>query len=393
MAGPRVLVVGDGLVGMSAVLALAQKPVSMTWVGPQIGKRMLRPDHRSIVLNAVSQSVLNTLGVWNGLDACATPIKKVVVSDRGRWGKCRFSAEEAQLPALGYVVPAHALLAALQQAAENLSCEIVCGKVSGIEASKKGIHHVQIKQDQLTKSWQGDVVLAADGLNSPIRQMQGLEIEKKDYQQTAFTCQVEFAQGHENIAYERFTRHGPIAMLPRQDGSVGVVWVVRAEDAKALAQLSDQAFLRALQEAFGTKLGLMMSVTPRQQYPLGLAWMDSPVSRGVVYLGNAAQTLHPVMGQGFNLGLRDVMDWVSLCERLKWQNIGGTAALLSYARHRAGDRNQVMRFSDQVVTQFSHGVWPLTMGRNMALGLVDLLPSAKRAVARLSMGELMGELR
>ncbi len=383
---PKVLVVGDGLVGISAVLALANKPVDVAWVGPQVTDRVIRPDDRSIVLNAVSQCHLAAWGVWEHLVPVATPIVHVEVSDRGRWGKCRFSAEEAQLPALGYVVPAHQLLMALHQCACVANIEKIAGSVVDIKTDKdNAVVDLSVQDRSIT--WVGEVVLAADGTRSLLRQQQDLALRKKDYAQVAIAAQVRVGQRHAGIAYERFTPEGPIAMLPRGNGRYGVVWVVDKARANAVMAWSDKTFLLQLQKAFGTKLGLFSAAGARQHYPLGLAWMPLPVGDKVVYLGNAAQTLHPVMGQGFNLGLRDVVDVCKVWDQASWRDLGAAHSLLRYAKMRESDRQKVMHLSDGVVTGFSSDCLPLAMLRSGLLGVVDLSLTLKRAVAHLSMGQ------
>ena len=231
--------------------------------------------------------------------------------------------------------------------------------------------------------------MAADGARSIIREQAGVEAEHWEYGQTAIIATLTTQRFHDHVAYERFTPDGPIAVLPLADGRCGIVWIRRPEEAARLLALPDEEFLGELQAAFGYRLGRLLRVGTRYSYPLALSRSERHLAPRLAIVGNAAQSLHPIAGQGFNLGLRDA---ASLAEVIAdalaagRTDVGDEATLRAYASWRDEDRERIVAFTDGLVRLFGSPLGPLRGLRSMGLLAFDAFPPAKAAMARLSVG-------
>jgi 2-octaprenyl-6-methoxyphenol hydroxylase len=242
-----------------------------------------------------------------------------------------------------------------------------------------------------TRIVEAKLAVAADGARSTLRQSAGIGSSSWDYEQVALVSNVFSQHFHDHVAYERFTPSGPLALLPLTEGRSGLVWTMKPDLANQMAQLPDAEFLARLQDAFGFRLGRFARVGNRQLYPLSLTRSDEYVAERLAIVGNAAQTLHPIAGQGFNLGLRDA---VSLAEVLAdGRSQGGVTFdagdgmwLQRYREWRAADRGNIVRFTDGLVRLFSQPLGPLKLLRNVGMLAFDLMPSAKDALSQLSLG-------
>jgi len=227
--------------------------------------------------------------------------------------------------------------------------------------------------------------VAADGAHSSVRAAAGIDADVEDYDQVAIAANVAADRAQDGTAYERFTRSGPLAVLPLYDGSYGVVWTARPDAAAALLALSDAEFLRELQGRFGWRAGRFVRVGRRASYPLKLSRATSTVATRTVLIGNAAQALHPVAGQGFNLGLRDAAILAELIANAEG-DVGSPTLLEQFSQWRAVDRSGVVRFTDGLVKLFGDARPGIGTLRNLGLLLFDLTPPAKSALARVSTG-------
>jgi 2-octaprenyl-6-methoxyphenol hydroxylase len=236
-------------------------------------------------------------------------------------------------------------------------------------------------------------VVAADGTMSPVRQMLGIEVERHDYQQVALIANVSTERPHDFVAYERFTDSGPLALLPMSDGRCSLVWTHRTEELAATEALDDAAFLNKLQERFGYRLGRFTRVGRRASYPLALMRAKEDFRGRVVLIGNASHTLHPVAGQGFNLGLRDVAVLADLLfDADKSGHDPGSRDLLNqYSAWREQDMDRVSLYTDFLVRVFSNPWGPVGHARACGLSAANILRPVKHALARQSMG-LQGHL-
>jgi 2-octaprenyl-6-methoxyphenol hydroxylase len=234
------------------------------------------------------------------------------------------------------------------------------------------------------------LVIAADGARSVVREAVGVSAFTKDYRQTAVIANIACQKFHNHVAYERFTTEGPIAILPLTDARVGLVWVLATELANDILQLSDADFIERLQAAFGLRLGRFTQVGKRFSYPLSLTQSERHIADRLAIVGNAAQGLHPIAGQGFNLGLRDAACLAEVIADARHENSkvdpGSDEVLRRYAEWRGEDRKGIVKLTDGLVRLFSVNAAPIRTLRNAGMLLFDLSPQAKNYLAQLSLG-------
>lgn len=384
------LIVGGGLVGGSLALALRDAPLRIGVVEAQTqAERQASPaGDRALALSRGTAQLLGELGVWPRVAAGAAPIRHIHVSDRGHFGKTRLHAANKGVDALGYVALARTLEDAVEQALDALPIARLCpARVVGLKSGRDGIC-VTLKQSEETVNLTARLVVAADGGNSTVRKLLDIEQAVRDYGQTAIVTEVRTEQAADFTAYERFTSSGPLAFLPLGRKKYSVVWTLKHEDVAELLSLPEDEFTHRLQAAFGYWLGRIELASRRQGFPLKLIRAEKMVADRVALIGNAMHQIHPVAGQGFNLGVRDA---VALAERLLAQSafggdIGDQNFLAGYAKSRQADLAKVVRFTDGMVRLFSNDLPPLAMARNLAMLALDRLPPAKRLLARHAMG-------
>ena len=388
MSRVNLAIVGGGLVGASLALALQAGAKARGWkillVEPFAPGDSFQPsyDARSSALSFGTRQIYEHLGAWQAISRRATPISQIQVSDRGRFGATRLDALEEGVPALGYVVENAWLGQCLWQ---HLDAEVVgwrCpAEVKAMQAVPGG-YRLQLDDDTLVEC---DLAVLADGGRSSLREQLGIHVRQRPYDQSAVIANITPGQAHRGQAYERFTEDGPMALLPLPDNRCALVWTRRGMDATRLAALDERSFLKELQAVFGYRLGALRQVGARHVYPLSLVESQEQVRANLVVLGNAAHSLHPIAGQGFNLSLRDVQ---SLAEALIAgpHQPGDLATLQAYQQRQRLDQAMTIGFSDQVTRLFGTGDPLLAAGRNLGLLGLDLLPPAKRWFARQAMG-------
>jgi 2-octaprenyl-6-methoxyphenol hydroxylase len=379
-----IAIIGGGMVGASLALALAaaeRRIVLIEGVSPE-SRTHHSFDERTTALGNASRRILQALQVWDRVcDQCGV-IRAIHVSDAGQLAFARLDAREQGIDAFGYVVPNRALGAALWQKIRDTPAITV--------QVPAAVANVTTTADAVTLALAGDVALrarlavAADGAHSAVRRDAGITATETDYGQVGIVANVATDAPHDGTAYERFTDAGPLALLPLRDGSYTVVWARTAQTAAATLDATDEEFLKLLQQHFGWRAGKFIRVGRRASYPLKLSRADAAVAQRTVLIGNAAQSLHPVAGQGFNLALRDA---AALAELVAAGGDPGIPALLDrYAQGRALDRRGVTRFTDGLIRLFGDTRVPVRVLRDAGLLLFDLLPPAKRALARVSLG-------
>lgn len=383
-----VLIVGGGMVGASLAVALAP-------TGLRVGVVEARPfgapgqpsyDDRSIALSFGSRLILEDLGLWDAFRDEVTAIEAVHVSERGRFGATRLYRQEEGVPALGYVVE-NRVIGRILDGAVKPDALIAPATVSSLDFEND---HVALEvncEDQI-RSITTRLLVAADGTRSRIREQLGIQTRARDYRQLAVIANVTPERLHHNVAYERFTSSGPVALLPMSENRCSLVWTRRESELETVESLSDQAFLSALQRCFGYRLGRFVKVGRRQSYPLVLMRADRDIARRAVLIGNASHTLHPVAGQGFNLALRDVAVLADLLTRADREaaDPGGSELLKAYARTRRGDLKLVERYTDLLARAFLIPSSAAGHLRGAGLVLFDLIPPMRHALARQSMG-------
>jgi 2-octaprenyl-6-methoxyphenol hydroxylase len=387
-----IAIVGGGMVGASLAVGLAPLGLKVALIEEVPHGNVAHPsfDERTTALSNGSRRILEALGVWSGVSSLATPIRKIHVSDQGRFGFARIDAAEQGLTAMGYVVPNRALGTALwSRLRAHANVHVHCpAQVSRIEG---GAHAVTLEIAQGGSSVRLDakLVVAADGVQSAVRNAFGVEAESRDYEQTAVITTVLPQRFHDHVAYERFTGSGPLALLPLEDGRCTLVLTLNRATAEAAMAWSDEEFLAEVQRRFGFRLGRFLKVGRRVPYPLSLSRAERTSAERCVIVGNAAQGLHPVAGMGFNLGLRDVASLAELiAERRREPRFDAGAAGLraEYDAWRAADRAGVIAFTDGLVRMFASPSSVVRRLRNLGLLAFDLLPPAKAALSRLSSG-------
>jgi 2-octaprenyl-6-methoxyphenol hydroxylase len=387
-----VAIVGGGMVGASLALALAPLGLKVAVIEAVLPETDGQPsfDERTIALSNGTRRIFHGLGVWDEVQRGGTPIKRIHISDRGRFGAARLSAEEQGVPALGYVVETRAVGAALWRRLRVSGTTRLIAPVRVTGSELKGDHvELALEGEGAPATLTARLVVAADGAGSIVRRQAGVDADRWDYGQTAIITNVVAERFHDYTAYERFTPTGPLAMLPIGDGRCVVVWTLEPEVAKQVLAYDDERFLAELQERFGWRLGRLTKVGKRLSYPLALTKADAIDAPRIVMIGNAAQGLHPIAGQGFNLGLRDAATLAEvLSDRLAegGDDPGEPQVLERYADWRRTDRGALIAFTDGLVRLFASPFGPVRAARSLGLMLFDVSPTAKTAMAKLSLG-------
>lgn len=375
-----VIIVGGGPVGATLALALAQGAPSLKLVVLEAQADVAaRRDTRTLALSHGSRLVLERVGIWRKL-AAVTPITQIHISQRGSFGRALLSAEEAGLPALGYVIPYAELQHALHTALQQCGARYVTGAQVSEVVPGASAAHVHFTHDGASHTLTSRLVALADGGRS-LQDIPGIVRESHDYNQVAVVCQVNTELPHKHQAYERFTEDGPAALLPSGEG-YALVWTASPERAAQILALNETDFLSQLHAHFGDRQGRFLKAGPRASFPLSLR-KSHPITRErLALIGNAAQMLHPVAGQGFNIGLRDAWELSRQILSCAPDAIGGAAMLERYVAGRRIDTQGGIFFTDLLVRGFSNRLQGLRQARGLALSVLDMLPPVKSFVVR-----------
>ncbi|WP_245961486.1 2-octaprenyl-6-methoxyphenyl hydroxylase [Thalassotalea euphylliae] len=396
-------IVGGGLSGLLMAVSLLKQPNI-----PQHSKlaiieaAKLEPsqinpfDDRVLALSHGSVEYLRSLGVWTLMADDANPIETIHISDRGNYGKARIKATDHQVEALGYVIPlasiANGLLAALKTADEH-NKPIQWYTDSQIEQLTIKAEHSNIKLAAGAQAEPIDIeaklVIACDGGQSLCRKVAKIGTSQQDYGQWAVIANVCPELPHNNRAFERFTEHGPIAMLPMTNQQCSLVWTLPPEQAQQISELDDKAFCLALEQAFGRWLGSIQSTSKRSIFPLSLVQAEQQSYHRMALVGNASHTIHPIAGQGFNLGLRDVKVLADLVQQQIASgeaDLGNAKLLNQYQVMRESDQQAIIKLTDSMVTLFSNDLPPLLAGRNIGLKVMNYLSPLQKAFVNKTMG-------
>jgi len=392
-----IVIVGGGMVGASLAAALAPLPLRIAVVEAWPVSSAVQPsyDDRSTAVAEGSRRIFDAVGCWNLIEPDATPISRIHVSDQGQFGFTRLDCRDYGMTALGYVVENRSLGAALWTALSDRQNVLMISpaKVASLETREDSVRLVVRRESGEPLKLHASLVVGADGVRSLVREALGLGKVVKEYDQEALIANVTTSRPHECQAFERFTPSGPLALLPMSDNRCSLVWTLDPEDAAELETAEDSMFLRRLQAAFGYRLGRFVRVGRRARYPLRLVRARHQTASRTVLIGNAAHSIHPVAGQGFNLGLRDV---AALAEVLAdtataGGDPGAPAVLEQYLSWREGDQRQVAVMTDSLVRLFTNPLAPVRAARRLGLLGLDLAPRAKEAVVQQGMG-LRGRL-
>lgn len=383
-----VAIVGGGMVGASLALALAGTQRKVLLIEAVAADSSQQPsfDDRTTALGNGARRILQTLGVWDGIEPRAAPIAEIHVSDAGRFGFARLRASEHQLPALGYTVSNRHIGTALWRALQTRPDLQIVSPARVAQVTLHDDHAtltVQAGNDAVS-TIQAGLVVAADGAHSLVKQAAGIASDNESYQQVAVVANVRTDRVACGVAYERFTSSGPLAVLPLYDGAYTVVWTLAPQIAEGMRLCSASEFCRELQSGFGWRAGQFTHVGQRSSYPLALVTAQASVARRVALIGNAAQALHPVAAQGFNLGLRDAAVLAELI--VSARDPGASEVLAQFADRRKADRAGMIAFTDRLVKVFSSQRPGATVLRDLGLLLFDINPIAKQALSRISWG-------
>jgi 2-octaprenyl-6-methoxyphenol hydroxylase len=380
-----IVIIGGGPVGTTLALALAQKGVKTILLEAR-AKGGAYPDGRALALSYGTKLILERLGVWDKILSKVTPINTIHISQKGSLGRSILKAHEHHLPSLGYVVSYGVLSVALDEVLlKQTNIQILYeAEVTSVTPQADAI--------QITYQTQGEVLqltaelaVLADGGRS-INEIAGLIREVKEYGHDALVAKVVTELLHHNIAYERFTPQGPMALLPNGD-EFSLVWTGKAEEIQSLLDLDDATFLAQLHHHFGDRVGQFKKVSKRMTFPLRLATLKPAYLPHLAIIGNAAQTMHPVAGQGFNVGIRDACE---LAEQVAntTAEIGSEEMLKAYAEARAKDTQRGLMFTDFLVNIFSNELIGLNALRAKGLSLLDMIKPIKHFVVnKMSYGK------
>jgi 2-octaprenyl-6-methoxyphenol hydroxylase len=354
-------------------------------------------DDRTVALSYGSRCIFDSMGLWSSLEPQAESIDSIHISDRGHFGVTRLTKQQEGVEALGYVLENRNIGQQLYAAmSESQDIHLFCpAELKTLHQDEKQVS-VEIIIDGKVQALTAALLVAADGNNSQVLQMLNIGSSRKNYDQSALITNITPGKKHNNVAYERFTDTGPLAFLPMTQNRCSVVWTLTPEQAEYLYALDEADFLVQLQQRFGYRLGQIKKIGSRQVYPLFLQSATQMVHGRVVIIGNAAHSVHPVAGQGFNLALRDVALLSELIVDTQLNSgvdgsrtgndIGTQAMLQEYARLREQDVKRVYRFTDTLVKTFSNAITSVAHLRSMGLLIVDILPDLKHQLAVQSMG-------
>jgi 2-octaprenyl-6-methoxyphenol hydroxylase len=380
----NVVVVGGGPVGSVLALALQQQQVPFTMLEAR-AKGASHQDTRALALSYGSRLILEKLGVWNTVAANATAIDTIHISQRGGLGRTKLNAEDHGLQSLGYVLPYGAITQALD-AVLDASSIIYEAEATEIKPAQD-MSSVIFKHANTAQIRQSSLTVVADGGRS-LGEIEGLKKETKEYGHDALVTKVRAELPHNHTAYERFTPTGPMALLPNGDVGFSLVWTGLQANIHALLALNDETFLAQLHHAFGDRVGKFLSVEKRMSFPLKLSTLKPSVAPHLAVIGNAAQTMHPVAGQGFNVGMRDAWTLAGLIINTTQSELGSADMLANYTQLRSRDTRGGILFTDLLVNMFNNDLVGLQAMRGAGLGLLELIKPAKNLiVSKMSFGK------
>ncbi|HHC6562775.1 TPA: 2-octaprenyl-6-methoxyphenyl hydroxylase [Vibrio parahaemolyticus] len=383
-----VVIAGGAMAGATLALAiehLSQGALRVAVVEPFKAQSDQHPgfDSRSIALSYGTVNLLRHLELWSAIEPFTTPIEHIHVSDRSHAGMTDITKHDVGVEALGYVVELADVGRVYQELlTHSTAIDLYCpDSAKHITRTQENVT-IELASGELLNT---KLLVAADGAVSQCCQQIGLELSEHDFDQVAVIANIVTQEPHQGRAFERFTENGPVALLPMSDNRMSLVWCLRPDEAQIVMELSESEFLERLQQDFGWRLGAMQKVGLRASYPLLLRHRKQNISHRFAIVGNAAQTLHPIAGQGFNLGIRDV---VTLAEELvkQGEDVGRYQGLIRFSQRREADRNETIWLTSSLVHVFSNDLLAMRIGRNTALAAMDNLSIFKQPLLRHTLG-------
>lgn len=380
-----IVIVGGGLVGAS--LALALEPLGLDVAMVEATPAATLPavfDERNLSLAEATCHALEALKVWPLLKT-ASPIRRIHASRQGDFGRVVLDARDHGREAFGHVVVARDFGEALEARLSNVASltRYRPARFIGTTLREDGLREVRIAGDDGEQALETRLLVGADGIDSAVRNALGIAAQRHDYRQTLFVCRVRVSKAPDGTAWERLGDHGPTALLPRADRHYGVVHGVDAAEADAVAALDEGAWLARLQQAFGWRAGRFLASGERSRYPALRVVADRQVAARAVLLGNAAQSIHPIGAQGFNLGLRDAL---TLVEQIVAHGLDDAELLETYAARRREDSERTLAFSDGMARATSNAAWSMSLLRSAGMAALAHSPRLRAQMAAGGMG-------
>ena len=397
----EVIIVGGGMVGLSLALMLAKANIAVKLLEavkyPNYDDNNAVAYHssfdaRNTALSRRTVQIYQKLGLWNALQEHATPILEVHITEQGSFGKARLKADQEKVESFGQVIE-NAWLGRvlLTQVRQQPLIELIDGvQVNSLKQDNDFVYIEASRGEEYSNSIKAKLVIAADGRDSFCRQALGVGVDVHDYDQVAIVTTVQTSKPHQQVGFERFSHLGPLALLPLPgECRRSVVWPVKkGTEGEWLGEENDQHFLDALQQTYGDRAGKFQKTGKRFSFPLSQVLADKQAVGRVILMGNAAHTIHPVAGQGFNLCMRDadVLLRYITAQMAKSEDIGEPEMLKAYEQARLTDQQRVIKFCDSVVRGFSNQNPVLKLLRNTGLVAFDVIPGIKPLVANYAMG-------
>jgi len=386
-----IVIAGGGMIGASLACALSGTSLRVCVIEavPFSSDDQPSYDDRGISLAPSTQRILEGLSIWKSIVHDTQPIRTIHVSDQHHFGFVRMTAKSMRVSALGYVVIARTLGKILLERMAD------CGNItllSPARVEEVGFNDeaadVRISQGDENKRLKCKLLIAADGAHSQVRRMTGIRTETTDYGQTAIVANITPQLSHNDTAFERFTKTGPLALLPLRRQQCVLVFTVTSDETDKFINIDDKAFLANVESRFGRRLGRLQRIGTRTSYPITLIKAAEQVRHRLILLGNAAHTIHPNTAQGFNLGLRDVAGLAEIltqCNR-EYRDPGKLGSLNDYIALREQDQQRVLYFTDSLTRTFYNDHPVASLLRNSGMMLTDLVPAMKHRLALKSMG-------
>lgn len=386
-----VVIVGGGMVGASLARALSGcgLKIAVVEAWPLSSDSQPSYDDRAIALAYGTRLILEGIGLWAALSSNVEPIRHIHVSDQGRFGFTRLDHQTLNVDALGYVATGHDLgKGLLEGLAELPDVTLYCpASLAEFEVSEEAVKlRISLNDEEIALS--GRLLVAADGTRSMVRERLAIGVQEWGYGQVAVISNLTPGIAPNGTAFERFTEAGPMAMLPLNKGRYGLVWTVAEAQLPEVISLNDGEFLTRVQQRFGYRLGRFQRAGRRSSYPLSLVRAKEHIRPRVALIGNAAHALHPITGQGFNLGIRDVavLADVLVDASRNGSDPGALETLKVYADWRRRDQQAVSLMTDGLVRLFTNPLLPVRIARDLGMLALDLFPPAKRLLTRQFMG-------
>jgi 2-octaprenyl-6-methoxyphenol hydroxylase len=386
-----VVIIGAGMVGASLACALAPSGLRIAIIESIAlsNEQQSSYDDRGITLSPSSKRILEHIGVWQQIHSSTTPIKKIHISEQGRFGFTHLDAAETGHSELGNVVVARTLGNALhKQMFTYKNIDLICpAELKQFQRTDSGIT-LEVSHDDEINNINAGLLVGADGSHSLVRRLAGINVKENDFEQTAIVANITTQKPNNSVAYERFTSHGPVALLPIDSNRSVLVFTVKKENAERYLSMPKNQYCKTIETEFGRRLGNIEHVGQRRSYPIRFIEAIEQYQEQLVLLGNAAHSIHPNAAQGFNLGLRDV---AGLAECIfvsikKGMDIDDIRILESYIELRQSDQQRVMNFTNRLANSFYNKLPVLSSARNIAMLLLDSIPEFKASFVEKTMG-------